>query len=140
VVLSTWPRYVGELTIDPDTGAILRLTLEAELGWMKEPNLTPIQPADGAATMIEYGPVEIGGREYICPLRSVQILRVRTVSSLTVLEQTFEIYAPYETRLDDIVYSDYHKFGAEARMLPQYKGVPDANGPPVPADPIYPNH
>lgn len=137
---STWPRYVGELTIDPDTGAILRLTLEAELGWMKEPNLTPIQPADGAATMIEYGPVEIGGREYICPLRSVQILRVRTVSSLTVLEQTFEIYAPYETRLDDIVYSDYHKFGAEARMLPQYKGVPDANGPPVPADPIYPNH
>jgi VWFA-related protein len=135
---STSPRYLGELTIDPDTGAILRLTLEAELGWMKEPNLTPIQPADGAATMIEYGPVEIGGREYICPRRSVSILRARTVSSLTVFEQTFEIYAPYETRLNDIVYSDYHKFGAEARMLPQYKAAPDANG--TPTDSIYPNH
>ena len=87
------------------------------------------------------GRLKSEGESTSAELRSVQILRVRAwVSSLTVLEQTFEIYAPYETRLDDIVYSDYHKFGAEARMLPQYKGVPDANGPPVPADPIYPNH
>ena len=76
----TSPRYLGELTIDPGTGAILRLTMEAELGWIHEPNLNPVQPAKGSAAMIEYGPVEIGEKEYICPRRSVVIMRVRTVT------------------------------------------------------------
>jgi VWFA-related protein len=125
------PRYLGELTIDPGTGAILRLTMEAELGWIREPNLNPVQPAKEAAAMIEYGPVEIGGKEYICPHRSVQIMRVRTVTPLTVWGQTFDIYAPYETRLNDIVYTDYHKFGAEARMLPGFDVVPDATASPA---------
>jgi VWFA-related protein len=122
----TSPKYLGELTIDPGTGAILRLTMEAELGWIHEPNLSPVLPAAGSATMIEYGPVEIGGKEYICPRRSVVMMRVRTVTPLTILGQTFEVYAPYETRLNDIVYTDYHKFGAEARMLPGYEVTPDA--------------
>ena len=29
-------------------------------------------------------------------------------------------------RLNDIVYTDYHKFGAEGRMLPGFDVVPDA--------------
>jgi hypothetical protein len=127
----TSPRYLGELTIDPGTGAILRLTMLAELGWVREPNLNPVRPAKGAATMIEYGPVEIGGKEYICPQHSVVFMRVRTVNTLNVLGQTFDIYAPYETRLNDIVYTDYHKFGAEARMLPGFDIVPDAAASPA---------
>ena len=127
----TSPRYLGELTIDPGTGAILRLTMEAELGWILEPNLNPVLPVKGSAAMIEYGPVEIGGKEYICPHRSVVIMRVRTVSTLSVWGQTFDIYAPYETRLNDIVYTDYHKFGAEARMLPGFDVVPDATASPA---------
>jgi VWFA-related protein len=120
----TSPRYLGELTIDPVTGAILRLTMEASLGWIHEPNLSPVMPAKGAAAMIEYGPVEIGGKEYICPQRSVVTMRVRTVTTLTNWGQTFDIYAPYETRLNDIVYTNYHKFGAEARMLPGFDVIP----------------
>ena len=127
----TSPRYLGELTIDPGTGAILRLTMEAELGWILEPNLNPVQPVKGSAAMIEYGPVEMGGKEYICPHRSVVIMRVRTVSALTLWGQTFDVYAPYETRLNDIVYTDYHKFGAEARMLPGFDVVPDATASPA---------
>jgi VWFA-related protein len=138
------PGYLGELAIDPVTGAILRLTMEAELGWIREPNLNPVLPAEGAVVMIEYGPVQIGGREYVCPLRSVAIMRVRTVTPLTVWGQTFEIYAPYETRLNDIVYTDYHKFGSEARMLPGFDVVPDATASPTvngpsPTEPP-PNH
>jgi hypothetical protein len=68
--------------------------------------------------MIEYGPVEIGGKKYDCPLRSVVIMRAR-------------IYAPYETLLNDIVYTDYHKFGSEARMLPGFEVLPDAGGSPT---------
>ena len=126
----TSPKYLGELAIDPRTGAILRLTMEAELGWAREPNLHPVQPAKGAAMMVEFGPVEIGGRTYICPLRSVVTMRVRTVRTLTIWGQTFDVYAPYETRLNDIVYTDYHKFGAAARMLPGFDTVPDATASP----------
>jgi hypothetical protein len=125
------PRYLGELTIDPETGAILRLTMEAELEQFPEPNLSSVMPAKGAATMIEYGPVKIGGREYICPHRAVEIMRVRTVRGVNVLGQKFDLYAPYETRLNDIVYMDYHKFGASARMLPGFQVVPDATASPA---------
>jgi VWFA-related protein len=127
----TSPRYLGELAIDPGTGAILRLTMGAELGWIREPNLNPVLPARRAAMMVEYGPVEIGGKRYVCPQRSVAIMRVRTVSTLTIWGQTFDIYAPYETLLNDIVYTDYHKFGSEARMLPGFDVVPDATASPA---------
>ena len=121
----TSPRYLGELAIDPRTGAILRLTMESESGWIREPNLTPVLPVKGAAMMVEYGPVEIGGKRYICPQRSVVVMRVRTVRTLTFWDQTFDIYAPYEMLLNDIAYKDYHKFGSEARMLPGFDVVPE---------------
>jgi VWFA-related protein len=122
------PRYLGELAIDPGTGSILRLTMESEPGWIPEPNLNPVLPVKDAAMMVEYGPVEIGGKRYICPRRSVVIMRVRTVSTLTIWDQTFDVYAPYETLLNDIAYNEYHKFGSEARMLPGLDIVPDADG------------
>jgi VWFA-related protein len=127
----TSPRYLGELAIDPATGAILRLTMESEPGWISEPNLSPVLPVKGAAMMVEYGPVEIGGKRYICPQRSVVVMRVRTVSTLTVWNQTFDIYAPYEMLLNDIAYKDYHRFGAEARLLSGFDIVPEAT--PAPA-------
>jgi hypothetical protein len=74
---------------------------------------------------VEYAPVSIGGKEYICPQRSVATMRVRTVSALTVWGQTFDIYGPYETRLNDSVYTGYHKFGAEARVLPGFDVAPN---------------
>jgi hypothetical protein len=127
----TSPGYLGELAIDPETGAILRLTMQAELAFIREPNLSPVRPADGAGIMVEYAPVKIGGREYVCPQRSVAIMRVRTVSALTVWGQTFDIYGPYETRLNDSVYTAYHKFGSETRVLPGFDVVPDATASPV---------
>jgi VWFA-related protein len=127
----TSPRYRGELAIDPGTGAILRLTMESEPGWIPEPNLNPVLPVKGAAMMVEYGRVEIGGKRYICPHRSVVLMRVRTVSTLTIWDQTFDIYAPYETLLNDIAYKDYHKFGSEAHMLPGFDVVPDATPSPA---------
>jgi VWFA-related protein len=134
------PKYLGELAVDPETGAILRMTMESQPGWIPEPNLNPVLPVKGAAMMVEYGPVEIGGKRYICPRRSVVIMRGRTVSTLTFWGQTFDIYAPYETLLNDMVYSDYHKFGSEAHMLPGFDVVPDATVSPsvngqIPAKP-----
>ena len=60
--------------------------------------------------MLEYGPVEIGGKQYACPHRSVVMMRDRTVSTLTVRGKTSDIYAPYETLLSNIAYAAYRKF------------------------------
>src|SRR5262249_50840169 len=67
----TNPQYQGELTIDPQTGAILRLTMRSEPGWIVEPTLAPVRPVRATGMMVEYGPVRIGGKTYICPKRSV---------------------------------------------------------------------
>ena len=121
------PRYRGELAIDSETGAILRLTIESEPGWILEPSLNPVLPVEDAGMMVEYGPVEIGGKEYICPRRSVVTMRVRNTSAVSLWGQSIEIYAPYETLLNDITYTEYHKFGSETRMLPGYDAVPNAS-------------
>ena len=59
--------YHGEIAIDPASGAILRLELVADLK-----STTPLVRSD---ITVEYGPVEIGGKTYICPVRSVSISR-----------------------------------------------------------------
>ena len=62
---SETPSYHGSIAIDPATGAVLRLTIEAEL--------RAGDPLLRAATAIEYAPVIIGDRQYICPSRSLAI-------------------------------------------------------------------
>jgi len=121
------PPGRGEITIDPQTGAILRFTMESEPGWILEPNLHPVQPVLESRTMVEYGPVEIGGTNYICPQRSVLIMRTRPVRQIYFWNEPFEIYSSYETMLDDFSYTDYHKFGTEMRILPGFQPVPNPN-------------
>jgi hypothetical protein len=65
-----------------ETGAILRLTMQSEPGWIVEPNLTPVRPVRVTGMMVEYGPVRIGGKTYICPQRSVVTARGRGVQPL----------------------------------------------------------
>ena len=101
--------YHGEIAIDPLSGAILRLELVADLK-----STTPLVRSD---IMIEYGPVEIGGKTYICPVRSVSISRGRSVMPLTEWDESFRTYGPYTTMLNDVVFEQYHMFRAKSRML-----------------------
>ncbi len=59
------PAYHGAIAIEPATGAVLRITIEANLG--------SGDPLLRAATMIEYAPITIGDRKFICPARSLAI-------------------------------------------------------------------
>ena len=70
----TTAGYHGEIAIDPASGAILRLELVAEMK-----STTPLVRSD---IMIEYGPREIGGKTYICPVKSISISRARSVTTL----------------------------------------------------------
>jgi hypothetical protein len=67
--------------------------------------------------MIEYGPAEIGGKTYICPVRSVAISRGKSVLPLTEWDESFRTYGPYTTMLNDVAFEQYHMFRAKSRLL-----------------------
>ena len=111
-------RYAGyreEIAINPDNGAILRLSFQANLK-----STTPLARND---IMIEYAPVEIGGRTYVCPLRSISIVRGRSVRVLTEWDEAFRTYGPYATMLNDITFDHYHVFQSESHVLPEFTPV-----------------
>jgi VWFA-related protein len=118
--------YHGEFAVDPETGAINRLAIEADLGADRDPRAPLIR----SALMVEYGPIEIGGRLYILPVRSVSISRGRTLRELHEWGMDFIVYGPFETLLNDFSFTDYHKFGSESRMLTGFEEVPDPQAPP----------
>ncbi len=102
------PGYHGELAIDPVTGSILRLTAIADL--------SPGAPLDLASIMVEYGPVEIGGQNYICPLRSVALAQ-RVTSHVSGFGPSPVKRAPSTTMLNAVRFSNYHVFRGETRIL-----------------------
>ena len=101
--------YHGEFAIDPESGAIRRLAVQADL----ESKLPMIR----SELMVEYSPVEIGGKVYICPAKSVSISRERTTRRLHEWGANFGIYGPFETMLNDTVFGAYHLFRSESRMV-----------------------
>jgi hypothetical protein len=72
--------YRGEMAVDPATGTILRLSAMASLKLG-----SPVSRAD---ILVNYGPVDIGGKTYICPIRSVSI----TIAQM--VQQTERYAAP----------------------------------------------
>jgi VWFA-related protein len=109
--------YHGEITIDPESGAVLRMTVEADL----EQHL----PIDQFSIVVEYGPVEIGGSTHICLLRSVAIARERKIFYLAEWGEGFSVYGPFEDVLDDVSFEKYHMFRGEARVLSGFEDVPE---------------
>jgi hypothetical protein len=114
----TYRRYAGyhlEIAVDPQSGAILRLQHQDDLK-----STTPLSRSD---IMVEYGPVEIGGKTYVCPLRSVSIVRDRSVRVLMDLDDAFMAYGPYVTMLNDISFDRYHMFRSESHVLPDFTPI-----------------
>jgi hypothetical protein len=102
-----YPAYHGEIAVDPESGAILRITIESEP--------TRSRSVSESGILVEYGPVVIGGSTYICPVRGVAISKVPTgraqLNSTTTL-------APLLTELNDVSFTSYHLFRSEVRILP----------------------
>jgi VWFA-related protein len=113
--LQPYSGYHGEIAIDPATGTILRLTLEAEP--------ESAESIFRAGIMVEYGPVVIGGQTYICPVRSVSISR-----GLFLPEAVFgrnQTPGPAMTMLNDVAFVDYHVFRSEVKMLSADDSTPE---------------
>jgi len=100
--------YHGEIAVDPHTGSILRLTLQAEL--------KPTDPVSDASIMVEYGPVSIGGQTYICAKRSVAFSQALSPIFLHG-EVGRAAPAPLQRLLNDISFEQYHMFRSDVRIL-----------------------
>ena len=113
------PAYHGSLFIDPATGIIRRLTLEAEMG-------------DGtvsrADTVIEYGQVAIGDRKFVCPLRSMNIWIGPAESGQPASELPINVPQSLVPRgtlyVNETSFTDYHRLGSEVRILTEAETPP----------------
>ena len=108
-VYQRYAAYHVEIAIEPDSGAILRLAFQFDLK-----STTPITRSD---IMIEYGPVQLGGKTYHCPLRSVSMVRSRSVRTLFLWDEFFRSFGPYATMMNDSTFDRYHLFRSESRIL-----------------------
>ena len=100
------PAYHGSLAIDPASGAIVRITLEAES--------KPDDPISHVASVIEYGPVQIGGRTYICPLRTLAF-SVEVSDACAVGGRNRRQVQPM--LLNRTTFTDYHRLGSTSRII-----------------------
>jgi VWFA-related protein len=105
------PAYHGEIEIDPETGQILRLTEVADPA--------PGQGVVRAARAVDYAPVKIGDQSYIVPVRGVAYSMIPVPS----LGATDEASDPVQVNLNDVVFTNYHEFGSEARIVTAANGV-----------------
>lgn len=106
-----FPAYHGEIVANPADGSILRITLLADF-----------RPSDEnvrADLLVEYGSVEIGNRNYICPVKSVALSEVR-------IPKVNHAFGPnpasnpgfLRVRVNDMRFTHYHLFRSEMRLLP----------------------
>lgn len=110
------PAYHGSFEVDPETGTILRITIETDPG--------PGEPIQRASMMVEYGPVRIGSAEFFCPMRSV---------SISVSSHKYESHGALQIsnvlQLNDVEFTGYHRFGATSKVIAGFTGSSgDAGG------------
>jgi len=102
--------YRGEISVDPTSGTILRLTLEADLG--------ADDPISRAAIAVEYGPQVLGGVTYTCPTKGVSISVAKTLRNVRDSEgRDWPTMGPMQMLLNHIVFGQYHLFRSESRVL-----------------------
>ncbi|HKN21616.1 MAG TPA: hypothetical protein VJX73_09370 [Terracidiphilus sp.] len=94
-----YPGYHGYLYLDSETGAVLRVTLEADFVVSGSP------PRLGE--WVEYGMVKIGERDYLCPVRSTAFTHLFP----------WRVGEPGFMNLNEVTFTNYHRFGSTARIL-----------------------
>jgi hypothetical protein len=94
--------YEGSLWIDPATGTILRITIEAE----SNGNAAYQQ----AAMLVQYGAIEIGGNRFILPVRSLALSKVAISAEMSTGD------APSEW-LNETEFTGYHRYASTTRIL-----------------------
>jgi VWFA-related protein len=147
-VLTQRVGYHGEITVDPDTGTILRLTIL--------PEIDPGSPISQAAIAVEYGPVEIGGKTYFCPVRGIALAQAPDLKALSgalnpppsagstgtlpMLQKaslSSIAQGPRQTLLNDIAFREFHLFRTDSKIVTGDEGEAASHpSAPAPAPPL----
>ncbi len=142
-ILTQRTGYHGEITIDPDSGTILRLTVISDL-----PAGNPIEKASIA---VEYGAVDIGGKTYYCPIKGIALAdapdlkamhaalnpppgadSVSALPSLQKASLSSITHQPQQTLLNDIAFREFHLFRSNANMVVTSTGAVATRPAPAP--------
>jgi hypothetical protein len=101
-----FPAYQGEITVDPSSGTVYRITIEA--------NVRDSTMKNEASIMVEFSQEEIGGINYILPIHSVGI--VRSFDAFADLDAN-PPPIPFLTSINDIGFTGYHVFRTKSRIV-----------------------
>lgn len=105
------PAYEGEITIEPQTGRVVRVVLKCDLA--------PGQVITRADVELEYGWVEIGGKSYFLPLRGVTESVNPAITFRPAGSDGFHQIDQFTiTSVNDLEFKDYRVFRTEMRILP----------------------
>jgi VWFA-related protein len=99
--------YHGSLWVDPVTGTILRITMDADTKSSAQ--------FRRASILVEYGPVQIGESQFICPVRSLALSMAVNGANLDPLTR-MPTDAPTQW-LNESLFTGYHRFAATTRIV-----------------------
>jgi hypothetical protein len=129
---ATTPGYHGELAIDPETGAVLRLVLKADV---RQDGATPVEkeksPLLRSDVLVEYGAVDIAGKQYIVPQRAVSVMTSWTLGGQGPLKKPMSRAEGKKAALkalelmefsrvnaiNEAVFRNYHVFETEVKLV-----------------------
>lgn len=106
--VSVFPAYSGEIAVDPATGAIFHISILT--GSLRAQNVFE------SVLTVDYDTIQLGGKNYICPVKGVAIIRsiVDTPGGGTDLR----------TELNDTAFTGYHVMRGDLTILPADTPVP----------------
>lgn len=96
------PAYHGSLWVDPATGVILRISIETDENGSAQ--------FRRVAVMVQYAPVQIGDRKFICPARSLTL-------DLGIVDPNSTLGDAPTEWLNIASYSGYRRFASTTRIL-----------------------
>jgi hypothetical protein len=96
------PAYLGEVAIDPATGAILRISIFTS-------SQLSVDVLESAIT-VYYGPVQLGGKDYICPVKGLALM--------TTLVDNPQGGTSLRTYVNDTAFTGYHLMRGDITILP----------------------
>jgi len=105
-----FPAHHGEVSVDPESGVIFRITMIARV---REPE----GPRE-AGVAVEFGPTEIGGKSYICVVHGVAYAKF--FSTFADLDN-HPAPRPLQTTMNDVLFTDHRVFRTTSRIVPAAK-------------------
>lgn len=108
------PAYHGTFSIDSAMGVLMRITLETE----SQAN----DPISHVSSIIEYSPMEIGERSYMCPVRSLATM-VEESNACATEHHNPKLAQPM-LMINQTEFTAYHRLGSTSRIVIDGDGRP----------------